>query len=71
MPQVNIDGLRFYSPDNRNVLCPSWDFIVSELSIYIGQLNTAITATNTDIGEMISTVESWPTKTGTEVNNNG
>lgn len=61
MIQVNINGLRFDGPD-KNVLCPSWEFIVSQFSMYIAQINTAISSINTDLGNIIEIVDTWPKK---------
>lgn len=68
--QVTVNGLRFIGPD-KEILCPSWDFIVSQLSTYIGQLNTEITAINADIVDITDTVNGWPKQETQEVNNNG
>ena len=59
---VDVKGLQFVGPDGKVVQCPSWDFIVEQFSVYIGQLNTAIDATNADLAEIIQTVDTWPKK---------
>ena len=66
---VDIKGLQFVSPDGKTVLCPSWDFIVNELSVYVTRINSSLASINTDLTEMNTTVDSWPKKE--EVNNNG
>jgi len=66
---VNMNGLQFIGPDGKIVVCPSWDFIVNELSAYVTRINSSLTSINTDLSEINTTVNSWPKKE--EVNNNG
>ena len=66
---VNINGLQFIGPDGKTVVCPSWDFIVNELSAYVTRINSSLASINTDLTEMNTTVNSWPKKE--EVTNNG
>lgn len=68
---VDVKGLQFVGPDGKTVLCPSWDFIIDELSKYITRINSSLTSINADLVEMNTTINTWPKKEVEEVNNNG
>ncbi len=60
---VNVEGLSFDGPDKK-VTCPSWDYIVKELSSYVSQICSTVEKINTNLGLIDDELEEWAESNG-------